>query len=84
MPRMSDVPKTDALRSRADENGEWAQVAFGLANREQDARELLMNAEMFREAANEIDRLRTLLNYAPHREACRPQIACTCWKAELQ
>ncbi|WP_284761612.1 hypothetical protein [Curtobacterium sp. MEB011] len=43
------------MRDRADENAEWAQTAFGLPGREQDARELLLNADMFRTAADQLD-----------------------------
>lgn len=30
----------------------------------------------------EIDRLRAVIENAPHREKCRPHIACTCWKSD--
>lgn len=33
-------------------------------------------------AADEVDRLRAVIENAPHREHCRPHIACICWKAD--
>lgn len=32
--------------------------------------------------AVDLDRLRAVIENAPHREHCRPHIACTCWKAD--
>lgn len=29
------------------------------------------------------NRLRAVIENAPHREKCRPHIACTCWKADV-
>lgn len=51
----------EQMRARADENAEWAQVAFGLPNREQDARELLLNADLFRAAADQLEVVRRML-----------------------
>lgn len=89
---MDEHVTPEQMRARADENAEWAQVAFGLPNREQDARELLLNAGMFRAAADEVDRLRAVIESAPHagdigvcnrdRNGYSPHLICTCWKAD--
>ncbi|WIB25855.1 hypothetical protein [Curtobacterium sp. MCSS17_015] len=31
---------------------------------------------------DDVNRLRAVIENAPHREKCRPHIACTCWKAD--
>lgn len=74
---MTDPVDTDALR------GVSARLAAVPVSGTAEQRMTVVRAQVeLTRAANEVDRLRAVIESAPHREKCRPHIACTCWKAD--
>lgn len=96
---MTDPVDTDALRAQqwqdVDELAEWATVAADEVDRlrlsdSNATHQRDQLADALRHSDNENDRLRAVIENAPHGWECAQEtydghddsIACTCWKAD--
>lgn len=81
MTNTADPVDTDALRESAVDADHIAGWFRDRGNEEERA-VLGHCRDGMTAAADEVDRLRAVIENAPHREKCRPHIARTCWKAD--